>query len=335
MRAALPGPSIEFLNLLIDIYEEDDPSGGLRQVPDDMLELQYSASSVNADMPQKMRLLNSSVYWQVQNTASVCRDAQQTLKGLDLAGFRDWGIDAAGMFPSLGSTKTLVCLTRRKKEYPDPGFICCPFQDGKPPRDVSYVTTDLSLTYNDDTNSRRPDAVRFPDRYSTVERRLPLEAIERVVLNHDKHPGNEEGCCHWPSIYRLWPFQIPNLKEVYLIDESMALRDNSRPPPEPRERIKGFCGTFFEVTEHDGDIWNPLSAALLAQAAEFDQEFEDRAEPGYTIPTVKILACVPHYKLVGPVLAASDGPIEEAETARGKKDVQAHCELQKEDSEAR
>lgn len=87
----------------------------------------------------------------------------------------------------------------------------------------------------------------------------------------------------------------------------MSIRDNSRLPPHSRLRTEGFCATFFEVTEQDGDIWTPFSAALLAQVTRFEKEFAERAEPGFPPPTIKILAYVPYYNFGGPELAASDG----------------------------
>jgi hypothetical protein len=73
---------------------------------------------------------------------------------------------------------------------------------------------------------------------------------------------------------------MQNLKEICRIDEFMSLRDDSRLPPGSRLNIEGYCASFFQVAEDYVDIWTVFSAALLAQAARFEKEFEAWVEPG-------------------------------------------------------
>ncbi|KAH6649337.1 hypothetical protein F5144DRAFT_616539 [Chaetomium tenue] len=99
--------------------------------------------------------------------------------------------------------------------------------------------------------------------------------------------------------------------ESYMMP-AMVMDRRYRPPVDFDEfkQRRLFCSSIYWQIQNIASV-----SDLLVQGAKLRELFERQTEPGYTIPTFKFLACVPHPELRVPVLASGDGPAREGKKA--------------------
>ncbi|KAK3290926.1 uncharacterized protein B0H64DRAFT_436316 [Chaetomium fimeti] len=255
----------------------------------------HRASLVGVTLPKERAASQFSAYWQLGEIASVCLEARQSLERFHTGGVAD-------IIAMWDPRKTVVCLRTftdhgspwsRPQIRPAAGE---PFftADKESKRQVAYVTIDNESGWY--AHSRVKIAMD-PARCAPLGDSCPeLAAMERVAFFYAVATlrGNKSYRT-WAGLEDLWPFNFPNLKELYMIDESISLQVGFPSPPESTLKIEGYDATFYEVTEEDGDTWSP-SPGVFAQVEYIKEGFEEWARPGDTLPAVKVLACIPHSK---------------------------------------
>jgi hypothetical protein len=126
-----------------------------------------------------------------------------------------------------------------------------------------------------------------------------LAGLRKVAFVYPDTAGEEDMLWLHPFRRRLglgslWPDNLPNLTDIYLIDKSISLRsDSCRLFIEATDGFMGCGATFYEVSPQDTELWNITTAngdllPVFEEAASLQQEY------GAEFPvTVRVLACVP------------------------------------------
>ncbi|KAK4032776.1 hypothetical protein C8A01DRAFT_40777 [Parachaetomium inaequale] len=337
VKKVLNEPSIQFLNLTrgdVDSTEEDrlaheavqravaDASADWDQLtPNEQLYIQqqaeqaairkYRASLVNlAPTQDRTGLAEYSARWQLNELAVTCTEAvNSTRRVLDAVqgngsalAVGDSGHNAAAPFQP---SNNIVCLAGPEND----ARAGMPFFANEslfnPHRQVVFVTSSEfrqnPLHVGDFVLERRNNTTRCAP---LIECCPELRGVQKIAFIY--HEQDDPILYRYPflvGLAPLWPHNFPGLRELYLIDESISLRDGIQAPPPPTPRFEGCGATFYEVTPDDMDLWDiPKAAdspfaAVFQDADDLQQEYAGWAyvTPGaaVAVPAVKVLACVP------------------------------------------
>lgn len=134
----------------------------------------------------------------------------------------------------------------------------------------------------------------FPELYP------PAMDVRRVAFVYQEQDGFSESFHTRLGLYALWPPNLPNLKEIYLIDKSIKLRTTAT-QPNPGEISPSFAGcqgTFHVVPPGAVGLWNihTVNGDLLPvfiSAASLERGYR-RGTPPVPQVLVKVLAFIPH-----------------------------------------
>jgi hypothetical protein len=99
------------------------------------------------------------------------------------------------------------------------------------------------------------------------------------------------------GLQHLWPTNMPALREIYLLDDSIKLLRRVCAPPATTRSFPGYRATFYEVDWKQGNVWNLNSAkgeliTVFRSAWELQDKYESVGSP----VKVKVLAVVPTLK---------------------------------------
>jgi hypothetical protein len=100
--------------------------------------------------------------------------------------------------------------------------------------------------------------------------------------------------CQRLGLGALWPENLPNLTDIYLIDKSISLlSDDCRRFLKATPSLMGCGATFYEVGPGDLDVWD-ITTANGYLLPVFDEAESLQKEYGAGSPvTVRVLACLP------------------------------------------
>ncbi|KAH6844597.1 hypothetical protein B0I37DRAFT_433033 [Chaetomium sp. MPI-CAGE-AT-0009] len=131
---------------------------------------------------------------------------------------------------------------RRAFRWESPYFTA----DEKSNRQVAYVTTNFhSRPFVPSEHFR---AQMDPARCAPLVDFCPeLAVMERVAfIYRAPEVDNNVSYRFWPGLEHLWPFNLPSLKELYLIAESISLQDGLQSPPESTSKIDGYMDEYLQ-----------------------------------------------------------------------------------------
>jgi hypothetical protein len=334
VKKVLNGPSIQFLNLTrdnVDLVEEDrlvweaveeavaeaqedwdqltaNEQLFIQQEAEEAAFHKYRASLVHLVPTQdRTGLAQYSARWQLNEMAMTCTEAVSSTGRVLGAVQRSGTAPVAGengrnAVAPFHPSNNIVCLAGPETD----SRALMPFFASEhtigPGRQVVLVTTN---EFRQDPSGHALNPRNSPNMCAPLIECCPeLRGVEKIAfIYREQFNGLLFRFPFLVGLAALWPLNLPELREVYLIDETITLRDGIQTPPPSTPRFEGCGATFYVVTMADMNVWHipraedsPV-AAVFQDANALQQEYAEWPHPTpgavVAVPAVKVLACVP------------------------------------------
>lgn len=202
-------------------------------------------------------------------------------------------IDDFPLFTSFMNTPRAILVGNQQPQYTEKQIVV-----------VGSRSTPDSETLDPDYGTFDPySCPTFPELYP------PTAAVKRVGFVYEEQgvSGPNKPFHLRLGLDALWPLNLPNLKEIYLIDKSIRLRvtptgNRQQDPGVVSPSFAGCQGTFHEVSPAAVEVWDIqtsnndlLSVFTCAASLEACYHMGDTSVPQVL---VKVLAFIPHTRSV-------------------------------------